>query len=91
MWRKSFEYLKTHLSPDTVEQYGPKDTEQDVTSGEGEVEVANGNQDGSGEGEVANSDQDVSEVADGNQGEGEVEMSEVTNGGNQEAGGEVSA
>ena len=75
-----------------MEQYGPKDSEQDVIT-----EVTNS---ASGEGEVANVNQEEGEVANGNHREGEVANgedagngSEIANGGggNQEAGGEVSA
>ena len=40
LWRKSFEYLKDHLSPETVEKYGPTQeptTTEQVTEVEGEM------------------------------------------------------
>ena len=39
MWKKTFEFLKDHLSPDAYEKYGPKPEEeptQSATEGKGD-------------------------------------------------------
>ena len=54
MWKRSFEFLKDHLSPETVEKYGPlpksaTDTEktsaaQPESAAEGDAAISGGEQ-----------------------------------------------
>ncbi len=40
MWKKTFEYLKDHLSPETIEKYGPREEEPaQADEGAGNVDL----------------------------------------------------
>ena len=41
MWRKSFEFLKDHLSTDTIEKYGPKVDDDQGTNVEQDPKATN--------------------------------------------------
>ena len=46
LWRKSVEFLKDHLSPETMEKFGPSKPLEEQSNQQGEPEGTSGGQEG---------------------------------------------